>query len=45
MGMSFEFDENKSATNKIKHGIDFTEAQKLWDFQILQFKLPYEAEE
>ncbi len=29
--MEFEFDENKSSGNKIKHGIDFAEAQKLWD--------------
>jgi len=28
--MEFEFDANKNATNKIKHGIDFIEAQKLW---------------
>jgi hypothetical protein len=28
--MEFEFDANKSATNKTKHGIDFIEAQKLW---------------
>ncbi|MCC5604944.1 BrnT family toxin [Nostoc favosum] len=28
--MEFEFDHNKSAINKIKHGIDFIEAQKLW---------------
>jgi len=27
----FEFDENKSKTNKQKHNIDFYEAQKLWD--------------
>jgi uncharacterized protein len=27
----FEFDEAKSASNKDKHGIDFVEAQKLWD--------------
>jgi len=26
----FEFDENKSAANFIKHGIDFVKAQKLW---------------
>lgn len=26
----FEFDEEKSAANKTKHGIDFVEAQKLW---------------
>jgi uncharacterized DUF497 family protein len=29
--MKFEFDINKSLSNKIKHGIDFKEAQKLWD--------------
>lgn len=28
--MRFEFDENKSRTNKEKHGIDFVEAQQLW---------------
>jgi uncharacterized DUF497 family protein len=29
--MSFEFDPTKSQTNKTKHGIDFLEAQALWD--------------
>ncbi len=29
--MNFEFDERKSQSNKKKHGIDFTEAQELWD--------------
>ncbi len=28
--MEFEFDEDKSASNKVKHGIDFREAQALW---------------
>ncbi|MEI6167886.1 MAG: BrnT family toxin [bacterium] len=28
--MAFEFDPNKSAANKQKHGIDFVEAQDLW---------------
>jgi hypothetical protein len=28
--MKFEYDENKSKTNKSKHGIDFEEAQELW---------------
>ena len=28
--MVFEFDEKKSVRNKVKHGIDFTEAQMLW---------------
>ena len=27
----FEFDPIKSATNKIKHGIDFEESIKLWN--------------
>lgn len=27
----FEFDEAKSRSNKSKHGIDFVEAQRLWD--------------
>ena len=29
--LSFEFDQKKSDTNKIKHGIDFIEAQELWN--------------
>lgn len=29
--MNFEFDPEKSDANKIKHGIDFVEAQGLWD--------------
>jgi uncharacterized DUF497 family protein len=29
--MEFEFDPNKSNNNKKKHGIDFFEAQALWD--------------
>lgn len=29
--MEFEFDIKKSGTNKIKHGIDFNQAQALWD--------------
>ena len=28
--MGFEYDPDKSAENKRKHGIDFEEAQKLW---------------
>jgi len=26
----FEFDEAKSQSNKVKHGIDFVQAQALW---------------
>lgn len=29
--MKFEFDTVKSDANRIKHGIDFHEAQALWD--------------
>lgn len=29
--MEFEFDDSKSRSNKIKHEIDFIEAQGLWD--------------
>ena len=28
---TFEFDMNKSVSNKIKHGIDFIQAQAIWD--------------
>lgn len=29
--MDFEYDQTKSRTNRSKHGIDFVEAQRLWD--------------
>ena len=29
--MEFEFDPDKSSANKVKQGIDFVEAQALWD--------------
>ena len=29
--MAFEYDPTKSSANKAKHGIDFNEAQALWD--------------
>ncbi len=29
--IEFEFDKRKSQTNKNKHGIDFIEAQVLWE--------------
>jgi uncharacterized protein len=29
--MKFEFDTEKSEANKMKHGIDFLEAQAIWD--------------
>ena len=35
--ISFEFDETKSRTNLEKHGIDFIEAQSLWnDFDLVE---------
>jgi uncharacterized protein len=30
MEYTFEFDEAKSRANRVKHGIDFVEAQELW---------------
>jgi len=33
--MEFEFDEEKSRSNKTKHGIDFVEAQALWGDSML----------
>ena len=34
--LEFEFDVRKSAANKEKHGIDFVEAQALWDEPVLE---------
>lgn len=31
MKANFEYDPSNSASNKAKHGIDFEEAQALWD--------------
>jgi uncharacterized DUF497 family protein len=33
--MKFEFDYAKSLKNKEKHGIDFTQASKLWDSPVV----------
>lgn len=35
--MFFEFDLNKSRLNKIKHGVDFNEAQLIWDGPYVEF--------
>ncbi len=41
----FEFDERKSRINKLKHGIDFVEAQELWlDEDLDRFRVEREAE-
>lgn len=43
--MDFEFDERKSRSNKEKHGIDFVEAQALWeDAELLEVPLKSEDE-
>ncbi len=33
--MNFEFDDSKSDANKEKHGLDFVEAQELWNDPML----------
>ncbi|WP_242045086.1 BrnT family toxin [Anabaena catenula] len=42
--MDFEFDPNKSAINKTKHGIDFIEAQKLW-IDVNRIEIPARTED
>ena len=43
--MEFEFDESKSSTNKARHGIDFVEAQALWeDMDLLEIPAKTEDE-
>lgn len=44
--MEFEYDPAKSAKNLAKHGIDFEQAQKLWDDpDLLAIRLNYPTEE
>jgi uncharacterized DUF497 family protein len=46
MKFLFEFDEQKSQTNRAKHGIDFIEAQALWlDGNLLQIAARAEEEQ
>ena len=43
--MEFEFDGKKSRTNKARHGIDFIEAQALWeDMDLLEVPAKIEDE-
>ena len=43
--MNFEYDINKSNSNKIKHGIDFEEAKELWqDDRMVEILTPFEDE-
>ena len=42
----FEWDKNKSTSNKMKHGIDFKEAQMLWeDCNRIEFSVQTEGEQ
>ena len=43
--MTFEYDQNKSDSNSDKHGIDFEEAQELWDDEgMVEFDIDYGGE-
>ena len=42
--MRFEYDPKKSHANKIKHGIDFEEAQVLWQDDML-LKVPAQTDD
>ena len=42
--MEFEFDPAKSAANRDKHGLDFVEAQEMWDEPGWIQALPYNGE-
>lgn len=44
--MKFEYDPRKSASNKLKHEIDFEEAQNLWqDLNRMQIQARSETED
>ncbi|MCA9422469.1 MAG: BrnT family toxin [Nitrospira sp.] len=42
--MDFEFDDTKNTINRQKHGIDFEEAQALWD-DSHHLKIPVKTED
>lgn len=42
--MDFEFDPSKSLLNKEKHGIDFEEAQLLWNSDIAEVESNRQSE-
>ena len=44
MDQEFEYDPAKSDANRDKHGIDFVEAQALWDAEAAERVLPYVRE-
>lgn len=40
--MNFEYDEDKSSSNKLKHGVDFEEVKKLWsDDRMLELETSF----
>ena len=41
---SFEFNSNKSVSNRLKHGIDFEQAQALWNDPLL-LEIPAKLED
>lgn len=42
----FQFDKRKSQSNRLKHGIDFEQAQLLWlDPDLIELKAKFEDEE
>jgi len=44
--MKYEYDNNKSLSNKQKHGIDFEDAKLLWnDDRMVEILTSYEDEE
>jgi uncharacterized DUF497 family protein len=44
--MKYEYDSNKSLSNKQKHGIDFEDAKLLWnDDRMVEILTSYEDEE
>jgi uncharacterized DUF497 family protein len=44
--MKFEWDDKKSLSNKVKHGIDFSKAVEIWkDDNRVEIKAPYPIEE
>ena len=42
--MNFDFDPNKNRINVEKHGIDFNEAQQIWDGDFVEFSALSEYE-
>lgn len=44
--MKFEWDYNKSSSNKSKHGIDFDKTKELWlDENRIEIRVPYPIED